>query len=63
MDSLRLFRLNGAVLNNDAKAYYDRMIPEVTSLHLQGLGFPTTAAECSVKLNHNMSHYIKAAEG
>eukprot|EP00957_Ditylum_brightwellii_P135641 10343693-Ditylum_brightwellii.AAC.1 len=28
MDSLRSFRLNGAVLNSDAKACYNRMIPE-----------------------------------
>eukprot|EP00957_Ditylum_brightwellii_P019597 1478368-Ditylum_brightwellii.AAC.1 len=28
MDSLRLFQLNSAVLNNDAKTCYDRMIPE-----------------------------------
>eukprot|EP00957_Ditylum_brightwellii_P118071 9004722-Ditylum_brightwellii.AAC.1 len=28
MDCLRLFRLNGAVLNNNAMACYDRMIPE-----------------------------------
>eukprot|EP00957_Ditylum_brightwellii_P136400 10403297-Ditylum_brightwellii.AAC.1 len=28
IDSLCLFQLNGAVLNNDAKACYDRMIPE-----------------------------------
>eukprot|EP00957_Ditylum_brightwellii_P084201 6402285-Ditylum_brightwellii.AAC.1 len=28
MDSLRLFCLNSAVLNNNAKACYDRMIPE-----------------------------------
>eukprot|EP00957_Ditylum_brightwellii_P157113 11957980-Ditylum_brightwellii.AAC.1 len=27
MDSLRLFRLNGALLNNDAVACYNRMIP------------------------------------
>ena len=35
MNCFRLFRLNGAILNNDATACYDRMIPEVTSLHLQ----------------------------
>eukprot|EP00957_Ditylum_brightwellii_P174506 13286890-Ditylum_brightwellii.AAC.1 len=28
MDCFRLFRLNGAILNNDATACYDRMIPE-----------------------------------
>eukprot|EP00957_Ditylum_brightwellii_P025334 1916634-Ditylum_brightwellii.AAC.1 len=63
MDSLRLFQLNGAVLNNDAKACYNRMIPEVTALHLQSLGLPDNATKCSVKINKKMKHYIKTAEG
>eukprot|EP00957_Ditylum_brightwellii_P168017 12790279-Ditylum_brightwellii.AAC.1 len=63
MDSLRLFRLNGTVLNNDAKACYDRMIPEVTALHLQSLGLPDNATKCSVEINQKMKHYIKTAEG
>eukprot|EP00957_Ditylum_brightwellii_P034172 2589643-Ditylum_brightwellii.AAC.1 len=28
MDCFRLFRLNGTILNNDAAACYDRMIPK-----------------------------------
>eukprot|EP00957_Ditylum_brightwellii_P023800 1796368-Ditylum_brightwellii.AAC.1 len=63
MDSLRLFRLNGAVLNNDAKACYNRMIQEVTAQHLQSLGLPVNATKCSVKINQKMKHYIKTAEG
>eukprot|EP00957_Ditylum_brightwellii_P170873 13005664-Ditylum_brightwellii.AAC.1 len=63
MDSLRLFRLNGVVLNNDAKACYDRMIPEVTALHLQSLGLPDNATKYSVEINQKMKHYIKTAEG
>eukprot|EP00957_Ditylum_brightwellii_P193230 14713048-Ditylum_brightwellii.AAC.1 len=54
IDCLRLFRLNGAILNNDATACYDSMIPELSSVHLQGLGLPDNAAKCSVLLNHNM---------
>eukprot|EP00957_Ditylum_brightwellii_P157940 12022172-Ditylum_brightwellii.AAC.1 len=30
MNSVHLFRLNGALLNNDAQACYDRMILELT---------------------------------
>eukprot|EP00957_Ditylum_brightwellii_P204429 15339215-Ditylum_brightwellii.AAC.1 len=59
MDTLRIFRLNGALLNNDAVACYDRMIPELTSVHLQRLGLPAPAAQCSVKLNYDMRHNIK----
>eukprot|EP00957_Ditylum_brightwellii_P048799 3702341-Ditylum_brightwellii.AAC.1 len=63
MNCLKLFCLNGAVLNNDAMACYDQMIPEVTALHLQILGLPREATKCSVLLNHNMTHYVKTSEG
>eukprot|EP00957_Ditylum_brightwellii_P020569 1550553-Ditylum_brightwellii.AAC.1 len=63
MDSLYLFRLNGTVLNNDTKACYDRMIPEVTSLHLQSLCLPPAALKCSVLLNKSMLHFVKTSEG
>eukprot|EP00957_Ditylum_brightwellii_P030521 2311646-Ditylum_brightwellii.AAC.1 len=63
MDSLTLFRLNGAVLNNDAKTCYNRMSPEVTALHLQSLGLPDNAMKCSEEINQKMKHYIKTAEG
>eukprot|EP00957_Ditylum_brightwellii_P003214 244903-Ditylum_brightwellii.AAC.1 len=63
MGCLRLFRLNSAVLNNDAMACYDQMIPEVTALHLQSLGLPSEATKCSVLLNHNMTHCIKTSKG
>eukprot|EP00957_Ditylum_brightwellii_P018942 1425044-Ditylum_brightwellii.AAC.1 len=33
IDCLQLFRFNGAILNNDATACYDRMILELSSLH------------------------------
>eukprot|EP00957_Ditylum_brightwellii_P128125 9771976-Ditylum_brightwellii.AAC.1 len=58
MDCLRLFRLNGAIVNNNATACYDRMILELSSLHLQSLGLPEKAAKCSVLLNHDMKHHI-----
>eukprot|EP00957_Ditylum_brightwellii_P045596 3457856-Ditylum_brightwellii.AAC.1 len=57
MDLLWLFRLNGALLNNDAVACYDRMIPALSSLHLQSLGLPELAATCSVQLNKRMRHH------
>eukprot|EP00957_Ditylum_brightwellii_P015888 1196830-Ditylum_brightwellii.AAC.1 len=63
MDSLQLFRLNGGLLNNDAVACYDRMIPALTSIHLQGLGLPPKAAECSVLINQNMKHHVRTNAG
>eukprot|EP00957_Ditylum_brightwellii_P110447 8423291-Ditylum_brightwellii.AAC.1 len=59
MDSLQLFRLNGALLNNDAVACYNQMIPAVSSLNLQSLGLPKSAAICSVKINKQMKHYVQ----
>eukprot|EP00957_Ditylum_brightwellii_P151539 11540926-Ditylum_brightwellii.AAC.1 len=58
MDSLRLFRLHGGLLNNDAVTCHDRMIPALTSMYLQGLGLPKKAAECSVLVNQNMKYYV-----
>eukprot|EP00957_Ditylum_brightwellii_P143235 10913203-Ditylum_brightwellii.AAC.1 len=43
MDCFHLFHLNGVILNNNATSCYDRMIPEVTSIHLQSLGLPEEA--------------------
>eukprot|EP00957_Ditylum_brightwellii_P133433 10173154-Ditylum_brightwellii.AAC.1 len=57
MNCLRLYGLNGALLNNDAVACYDQMVPQLTSLTLQGLGLPDNAAKCSVLLNQNMRHH------
>eukprot|EP00957_Ditylum_brightwellii_P069788 5299537-Ditylum_brightwellii.AAC.1 len=37
MDCICLFRLNGAILSNDAAACYDRMILELTTVHLKAL--------------------------
>eukprot|EP00957_Ditylum_brightwellii_P017370 1308564-Ditylum_brightwellii.AAC.2 len=34
MDTMWLFCLNGALPNNNAEPCYDRMIPEVTTMHL-----------------------------
>eukprot|EP00957_Ditylum_brightwellii_P094897 7227179-Ditylum_brightwellii.AAC.1 len=59
MDSLQLFCLNSGLLNNDVVSCYDRMIPALTSIHLQGLGLLPKVAECSVLINQNMKHHIQ----
>eukprot|EP00957_Ditylum_brightwellii_P059343 4505273-Ditylum_brightwellii.AAC.1 len=56
MDYIRLYRLNSAILNNDAATCYNRMIPELTAVHLQALGLPDNATVTSVKLNQNAKH-------
>eukprot|EP00957_Ditylum_brightwellii_P060522 4595308-Ditylum_brightwellii.AAC.1 len=62
MDCIRLYRLNGAILNNDAAACYDHMILELTVVHLQALGLPDNAMVTSVKLNQNTKHHIKTMQ-
>eukprot|EP00957_Ditylum_brightwellii_P016348 1229213-Ditylum_brightwellii.AAC.1 len=59
MDCIRLLRLNGAILNNDAAACYNRMVPELTTVHLKALGLPDNATKTSVLLNHRAKHHIK----
>eukprot|EP00957_Ditylum_brightwellii_P153895 11714092-Ditylum_brightwellii.AAC.1 len=63
MDCIRLFRLNGAILNNNLSACYDRMIPEVSSVHLQSLGLPDNTTKCSVLINKNMKQSIETTAG
>eukprot|EP00957_Ditylum_brightwellii_P200029 15248855-Ditylum_brightwellii.AAC.2 len=63
MDSLWLFYLNGGLLNNNTVACYDRMIPAVSSLHLQSLGLPGSAVKCSVQINKKMKYFVKTNAG
>eukprot|EP00957_Ditylum_brightwellii_P094465 7193407-Ditylum_brightwellii.AAC.1 len=63
MDCIRLFQLNGAILNNDASACYNRMVPEVSSVHLQSLGLPDNATKCSILIKKNMKRSIKMKAG
>eukprot|EP00957_Ditylum_brightwellii_P067460 5120612-Ditylum_brightwellii.AAC.1 len=63
MDSLRLFQLNGGLLNNNAVACYDQMILALSSLSLQSLGLPESAAAYSVQINKRMKHYVQTSAG
>eukprot|EP00957_Ditylum_brightwellii_P001498 116765-Ditylum_brightwellii.AAC.1 len=59
MDYLKLFRLNRALLNNNATACYDWMIPEVSALYLQSLGLPDNTTKYSIFLNKSMRYHVK----
>eukprot|EP00957_Ditylum_brightwellii_P122412 9333977-Ditylum_brightwellii.AAC.1 len=63
MGCLCMFCLNGTILNNDATACYNWMIPELSSLHVQSLGLPDNATKCSILLNHDMKHFVKINAG
>eukprot|EP00957_Ditylum_brightwellii_P192262 14635526-Ditylum_brightwellii.AAC.1 len=63
MDKRWLFCLNGALLNNNADTYYDRMIPEVTTMNLQVLDMPGNASKHSVLTNKQRKRHNKTADG
>eukprot|EP00957_Ditylum_brightwellii_P116063 8854271-Ditylum_brightwellii.AAC.1 len=63
MDYIHLYRVNGAILNNNATDCYNCMIPELTAVHLQALGLPDSTTVTSVKLNQNAKHHIKTTAG
>eukprot|EP00957_Ditylum_brightwellii_P104720 7980934-Ditylum_brightwellii.AAC.1 len=58
-----LFCLNGTILNNNASVCYDRMITEVSSLHLQSMGLQDNTTKCSGLINKNMKRSIKMTAG
>eukprot|EP00957_Ditylum_brightwellii_P170804 13000312-Ditylum_brightwellii.AAC.1 len=60
MDWLYLFHLNGAVINNDAAACYDRMILHITSPTLQSCGLLEKATEYMIALTR-VCGKVKAA--
>eukprot|EP00957_Ditylum_brightwellii_P130737 9974474-Ditylum_brightwellii.AAC.1 len=39
------------------------MIPALSSLHLQCIGLPESAAICSAQLNKKMKHYVWTSTG
>eukprot|EP00957_Ditylum_brightwellii_P189270 14405923-Ditylum_brightwellii.AAC.2 len=63
MDNIRLYCLNGAILNNDTESCYDCMILELAVLHLQALGMPKPAVKTNVLFNHKAKHYVKNDAG
>eukprot|EP00957_Ditylum_brightwellii_P048198 3657948-Ditylum_brightwellii.AAC.1 len=63
MGCIRLFWLNGTILNNDASACYNWISPEVSPLHLQSLGLPDNTTKCSVLINKNIKRSIKTTAG
>jgi hypothetical protein len=62
-DSIRLQRLQGASLYNDAKACYDRIIKNLRNLTLLKEGLPPEIAKLHSQTYHQIRYYIKHRYG
>jgi hypothetical protein len=62
-ESIRLQRLNGAVLYNDAKACYDRIIENLSNLTLLKEGLPPAIAKLHSQTYRHIIYYIKHRYG
>jgi hypothetical protein len=58
-ETIRLQRLSGAVVYNDAKACYDRVIENISNLALLKQGLPIELARLHAQTFHNIRYYIK----
>jgi hypothetical protein len=58
-ENMRLQRLSGAVLYNDAKACYNRVIENLSNLALMKQGLPLQLARLHSQTFHNIKYYIK----
>jgi Reverse transcriptase (RNA-dependent DNA polymerase) len=62
-ESIRLQRLQGAVLYNDAKACYDRIIENISNLTLRKEGLPTPLAKLHAQTLSQIRYHIKHRYG
>jgi hypothetical protein len=58
-ETIRLQRLSGAALYNDAKACYDRVIENISNLTLMKQGLPVELARLHSQTFNNIQYYIK----
>lgn len=58
-ETIRIQRLSGAVLYNDAKACYDRVIENVSNLALMKQGLPKPLAKLHAQTFHQIKYFIK----
>jgi Reverse transcriptase (RNA-dependent DNA polymerase) len=58
-ETIRLQRLSGAVVYNDAKACYDRVIENLSNLALMKQGLPVEIAKLHSNTFHRIQYYIK----
>ena len=62
-DILRQLKQSGAILSNDAKSCYDRIVHAPASMGMQRWGVPPEAAVCMLSTIQNLEHKVKTAFG
>ena len=62
-DLLRQHRKDGAMVSNDAKSCYDRIVHSVAALSLKRIGVPDEAIFCMFSTIQQLSHHIRTAYG
>jgi hypothetical protein len=58
-ETIRLQRLSGAVVYNDAKACFDRVIENISNIALMRQGLPTEIAKLHAQTFHQIHYFIK----
>ena len=62
-DLVRLTRCEGTVLNNDATACYDRILPAISQLCCRRLGLPVSAAKFMLEFLRSAEYHVKTQHG
>ena len=62
-DYARTWKLNLAVLYNDADGCFDRVPPTLAEIALRRIGCPASIAKTHTEVQQRMKHYVKTAVG
>jgi hypothetical protein len=62
-ETIRLQRLSGAVMYNDAKACYDRVVENISNMALLREGLPIEIAKLHAQTFQQIKYYIKHKQG
>jgi hypothetical protein len=62
-DIIRQSRMDACVLDNDATACYDRMIPSIVMIKCRRAGMPKSAAKVVLQILKKMEYFVRTAYG
>ena len=62
-DYLRIYKQPGAIVSNDARGCFDRMVLAIGSLAFRRLGVPWRAVRTLITTIQRIKHYIRTAHG
>ena len=62
-DSLRMEKRSAAILDNDARGCYDRILPSLATLTCMRMGLPPQAAKMLNEVLTGMTHHVYTSFG